>query len=66
MLNNGFKETPCTIPEYHIVTIINIYRVAQKERSAYDQWFQKNEGQNENIVCIIAYRILFSSKMTPW
>ena len=24
-----------------------------------DQYFQENEGQNENVVCIIAYKILF-------
>ena len=36
-----------------------LYRVAQKERNTYHQLFQENEGQNNQVVCIIAYKILF-------
>ena len=36
-----------------------LYRVAQKECNTYDQYFQENEGQNEQVVCITAYKILF-------
>ena len=32
-----------------------MYRVAQKECNTYGQSFQENEGQNENVVCIIVY-----------
>ena len=39
-----------------------LYRVAQKECNTYDQWFQENEGQKENVVCIIAYQILFPAR----
>ena len=35
--------------------------VAQKERNTFDQLFQENEGQNENVVCI-AYKILFPAR----
>ena len=38
------------------------YRVAQKDCNTYDQYFQENEGQNEKVVCIIAYNILFPAR----
>ena len=36
--------------------------VAQKERNSYDQWFQENEGQNNQAVSIFAYKILFPAR----
>ena len=42
-----------------------LYRVAQKECNTYDQEFQENEGENEKVVCIDAYRFYFPSKMAP-
>ena len=47
------------------ILILSLYRVAQKECSTFDQSFQENKGQNEKIVCVIAYEIHFSSNMTP-
>ena len=38
------------------------HRVAQKECNTYDQWFQENEGQNKQVVCIIGYKILFPAR----
>ena len=38
------------------------YRMAQKECNTYDQYFQENEGENDKVVCIDAYRILFPAK----
>ena len=39
-----------------------LYRVAQTERNTYDHLFQENEGQNKQVVCIIAYKIPFSAR----
>ena len=56
----------CCFPDVALQSYLAAYyRVAQKERNTYDQLFQENEGQNKQVVCIIAYKILFSSKMTP-
>ena len=60
-----------TLAEIHCIKNLSsldtnkLYRVAQKEHNTYDQLFQRKEGQNKQVVCIIAYKMLFSSKMTP-
>ena len=42
----------------HLVSI----QGGPEELNTYDQWFQENEGQNENVMCIIAYETLFPAR----
>ena len=46
-------------PKRGVELIIVLYRVAQKECNTDDQYFQETEGQNEEVVCIIACTIIF-------
>ena len=46
----------------HLNTVWLIYMVAQKECNTYDQQFQENDGQSENVACIIVYKNLLAAR----